>query len=149
MSLNPLAAFLKTHLYLIRGRLHFPRNRVGEVITLPDGRKLTIFRQVIVDPAPGQPQTPGGAFHVQFHLKKMSPAVNKLFSLLPIPFFVGLPGFRSKLWLVDEATGDFHGMYCWDAVQDAQNYAHSFAMQFMMWRSVPGSVHAEVTTAEE
>jgi hypothetical protein len=41
----------------------------------------------------------------------MSPRQNKLFSLLPIPFFVGLPGFRSKLWMVNEATSDCQRKY--------------------------------------
>jgi hypothetical protein len=75
----------------------------------------------------------------------MTTAQNKRFSLLPIPFFIGLPGFRSKLWMADVATGDCQGLYEWDTVQDAETYAHSFAMKFMMMRSVPGSVSWTVT----
>lgn len=68
----------------------------------------------------------------------MSARQNKLFSLLPIPFFVGLPGFRSKLWMLNEASGDFQGIYEWDSVEHVKNYANSFAIKFMTMRSARG-----------
>ena len=144
MSYNPLLAFLRTHCYLLGSRLHFPRDRVGETLMIEDGEEFVIFRQVIVDPGKDRPEKPGAVFRVRFHVANMSPEKNKLFSLLPIPFFVGLPGFRSKLWTLNEANGDFQGIYEWDTVRDAQNYANSFAMWFMTKRSVPGSVFHEV-----
>jgi hypothetical protein len=70
----------------------------------------------------------------------MSHAQNVRFSRLPMPFFLGLPGLRSKLWLYNQQTGDSCGLYEWDTIQDAQNYKNSFAAQFMARRSVPGSV---------
>ena len=57
---------------------------------------------------------------------------------------LGLPGFRSKLWLLDETTGDFGGIYEWDTVEDAANYEVSYAMRFSKWRSVPGSFSTDV-----
>jgi len=144
MHFNPFLSLLKTLSYAINGRLHFPEDRVGEVITMEYGQQFVIFRQVIVDPSQYQPDKPGAIFRVRFHVIHMSPKQNKLVSLLPIPFFTGLPGFRSKLWTLNETTGNFQGIYEWDTVQDAENYARSFAMRFMTMRSVPGSVSYEI-----
>ena len=58
--------------------------------------------------------------------------------------FLGLPGFRSKLWLYNEATGEFGGIYEWDTVEDADNYDKSYAMKFSHWRSVPGKFRTTV-----
>jgi hypothetical protein len=60
-----------------------------------------------------------------------------------------LPGFRTKLWTVDENNGDFQGIYEWETLQDAENYAHSFAMQFMTNRSLPGSVSFQIKPDSE
>ena len=146
MSLNPFVAFLKTISYLVRGRLHFPRDRIGEVLVSEDALKFVIFRHVLVDSAQDQPKIPGAIFTVRFRVTNMSPKQNKVFSLLPMPFFVGLPGFRSKLWMLNDTYGIFQGLYEWDTLQDAKNYAHSFAMKFMKKRSVPGSVSYEIMT---
>lgn len=143
-SLEPFSSWLRANAQLLTGRVRFPRDRVGSVVTMPNGRDYTVFRQVVLRPRPGQPDQPGALFTPYFHVAGMSPGLNRLFSLLPIPFFVGLPGFRSKLWLVDPATGDFAGLYEWDTVEDAESYSRSFAMRFMTRRSVPGSVSCEV-----
>jgi len=143
--MNPLRSFVTANLALLTGRLRFPRGRVGEAIALPDGTRGRVFRQVLHAPAPGQPAQPGARFHVRFHVAGMSPRLNILFSLLPIPFIAGLPGFRSKLWLLDEMRGDFHGLYERQTVADAKAYAHSFALRFMTGRSVPGSVAYDIT----
>ncbi len=142
-DLHPLKSSLRTVRFLIQGRLHFPKERIGEQILL-DGEPWIIFRQAILDPWPNQPQKPGAIFRPRFHVRGMSLHQNILFSWLPIPFYVGLPGFRSKLWMYNQATGDFAGYYEWDTVEDAQNYSQSFAAKFMMNRSVPGSVSFRV-----
>jgi hypothetical protein len=142
--MNPFRAFLKTHCYLLTGRLHFPKERVGETFTLGDDQEFMIFRQVIVDPPQGQRAKPGALFRVRFRVANMTPEQNKHFSILPIPFITGLPGFRSKLWMHNHATGESQGVYQWDRVDDARNYANSFAMKFMTRRAVPGSISHEV-----
>lgn len=35
-------------------------------------------------------------------------------SLLNTPFFVGFPGFVSKLWLANDEHGVYRGLYQWD-----------------------------------
>jgi hypothetical protein len=145
--MNPLSSFVAANLALLTGRLRFPRGRIGDIVSLPEGTRGRVFRQAIYTPA-GDPGQPRARFHVRFHVAGMSPRINILFSLLPIPFFAGLPGFRGKLWLLDGATGDFHGLYAWQTVADAEAYAHSFAMRFMTGRSVPGSVAYDITPLE-
>jgi len=140
---TPLNSLVKAIGYIFAGRLHFPRSRVGERLEL-DGETWVIFRQVIVDPVSAQPQQPGAIFRPRFHVQGMSLRQNMLFSWLPIPFYIGLPGFRSKLWMFNESSGDFAGYYEWDTVEDATRYSQSFAANFMTRRSVPGSVSFRV-----
>ncbi len=144
MRLNPLASALKTAGYLFHGRIHFPHQRLGEVLILEGGQPFRVFRPAVIDPTADQPEKPGAIFIPRFHVAGMSPRMNILFSWLPIPLIVGLPGFRSKLWLLDETTGDFAGYYEWDTVQDAENYQHSFAAWFMTGRSRPESVSCRI-----
>ncbi len=141
---SPLRSFLNTFNYLLRGRLHFPQDRQDQELTMADGQTLAIFRQARVDPAPDQPQNPQATLIVRFQVARLTARQNELFSLLPMPFFIGLPGFRSKLWTVNRQTGISQGIYQWDTVQDAENYAKSFAMDFMTRRSVPGSVSWQI-----
>ena len=149
MSARPFHSLLKTIGYIIKGRLHFPRHRIGESVTMEDGDNFTIFRHVVVSPSSNQGEPPHAVFRVRFRIENMSPQQNKRFSLIPIPFFIGLPGFRSKLWMTNETTGFNQGVYEWNTIQDAHNYANSFAMKFMEKRSVPGSISYQITKITE
>jgi hypothetical protein len=131
------------------GRVHFPKGRVGETITMDDGRRFEIFRQAIVDAKDVKNTAPGARFIVRFRLANMSMEINKPFSLIPMPFCIGVPGFRNKLWTLDRESGDFQGIYEFDTVEDADNYAHSFAVTFMTGRSMPGSVSYKILPLKE
>lgn len=146
MKLNPFRSLLKSIYYVCTGRLRFPSNRVGENITMPDGRTYAIFRRAVVKQGKNQSQKPSALFQVRFRITSMTPKQNEIFSLLPIPFITGLPGFRSKLWMVDRKTGECQGVYEWDTIEDAQRYADSFAMRFMSGRAAPGSVWYRIYT---
>lgn len=65
-------------------------------------------------------------------------------SYLTLFGFLGMPGFRSKLWLFNPETGEFGGIYEWDTVEDADNYDKSYAMRFSKWRSIPGKFWTDV-----
>ncbi|MFX1537572.1 MAG: hypothetical protein ACFFDI_25500 [Promethearchaeota archaeon] len=139
MRFNPFYSFIRTFWYIASRRVHFPLNRIGEELEVKDER-FVIFRQVIIDPHPNQQEKPGAIFRVRFRLANMSLKQNIRFSRLPIPFFIGLPGFRSKIWMHNESTGWCFGIYEWDSVQAAEKYVQSFAVRFMTRRSVPGSI---------
>ncbi|MFC1935395.1 hypothetical protein ACFLX9_01320 [Chloroflexota bacterium] len=139
-----VVSLLKTLGYFATGRLHLPRGRIGELLTMEDGQETTIFRQVIVDTRQDQRERPGAILRIRFHFAHGGPKQNRLLSLIPIPFIVGLPGFRSKTWTLDKDSGGFQGIYEWDTVQDAETYKNSFAIKLMTKRAVPGSIAFEV-----
>ena len=123
--------------------IYFPRSNIGKHIRIDSKDYAKIFRQVIiwnqcVD------EKYASLFHVSFHLKSMSPRMNKFYSRLPIPFFVGLPGFCAKFWCIDTRNGDFHGFYKWQSKEHAMVYSKSYAMEFMAKRSVPESIYYEI-----
>jgi hypothetical protein len=134
---------VKSLVYLITGRLRFPRQRVGQTIEL-DGEPWRIFREAGVSPRGGDPAAPEAIFRPRFHVARMSVRQNIFFSLLPMWLIFGMTGFRSKLWLVNPQTGDFSGLYTWNTLEDAENYQRSPAGRFMTNRSVPGSVSFQV-----
>jgi len=148
-QLSAIGGVLAT-LRLIAGRrVRFPRGHVGGLVTLPDGRTYRIFREVVIDPRPGQPDVPGAIFIPRFHVRGMSPRRNIAFSWLPAMLIIGLPGLRSKRWLIHDETGDFAGLYEWDTVADAKRYESSSAMDFMRNRSFPASVSSRVLRRDE
>ncbi|MCC6613016.1 MAG: YdhR family protein [Anaerolineae bacterium] len=138
---SPLGVVARSAALMLGGRTIYPRERVGQTITLDDGRQYRIFREVIMRDNP--PREGGGVFRVWFQTK-MSVPHTMTFSLLTRIGFVGMPGFRGKLWLVDEATETFGGIYQFDSVEDARRYQESFAMRFSEWRSRPGCFATEV-----
>lgn len=142
MKFNPIFVILKTIGLLLMGRVRFPKKQVGTTIVV-EGKEYTIFRQVVMKPKVTQPEVPEGVFRVWFSTK-MSVSGAIRFSMLTLLGFIGLPGFRSKLWVVNKNTGEFGGIYEWDTVQDAYNYDKSYAMKFSKWRSVPGRFKTEV-----
>lgn len=142
MSLNPFHAFLKTILYFITRKIHFPKKYAGKSVIMTDGQQFKIFRHVAMSTQLNG-ENPA-VFRVKFHLVNMSPERNIRYSLIPMLFILGLPGFRAKFWTLNESNGDFQGIYQWDTFEDAKNYANSFALNFMTSRSVPGSVSYEI-----
>jgi hypothetical protein len=142
---NLLLSLINTVGYACTGRLHFPRNRVGTEFDV-DGKKWIIFREAVIRPRKGQPEKPGAIFMPRFHVAGMSLRQNIVFSLLPMCFILGLPGFRSKLWMYNSESGDSAGYYEWDTIEDAENYRNSQAVTFMTRRSAPGSVSFKVTS---
>ena len=47
--------------------------------------------------------------------------------IVTTPFFVGVEGFRSKLWMYDPETGSYAGLYDWDDPDAAEAYARGGA----------------------
>ena len=130
---------------LLNGRIRFPKNKLGECIQGEE--ELRIFRQVVVDPAGDQPDSPAAIFKVCFHFARFSENTNKTLSLIPIPLIVAQPGFRSKTWLVGQTTGIYQGFYEFDTVRDAENYWTSFPLNLMKKRAVPESLTYRISKA--
>jgi hypothetical protein len=138
MLAGVLRSLLKTAAYVLTGRLHFKKDHLGQVVTSEDGQDYKVFREVVVDRRSDQPEKPGTVFVLRFQVTNLSPRQNQLFSLLPIPLYIGFPGFRSKVYTIHGI--DCQSIYEFDSVQDAKNYSQSAALKFITRRSAPDSV---------
>lgn len=145
MEPRPLPTIARGLRILLSGRAVFPKHSLNQILRLENGRSYRVFRQIILRPLPGDPANPQGIFRVWFH-SRSSTRFTILYSWLMIPIFAGMPGFRLKFWLVDDASGDFGGIYEWNSLEDAARYANSFAMRLSKLRSLPGCFSAEVFT---
>jgi hypothetical protein len=140
-----MAVLFRTLLLSARDRVHFDGSLEG--VALEDrGERFLAFRRVVLDARERPP--PGATFRVRFAFRNLSAAANRLLSLIPIPFIVAQPGFRSKTWLLGETTGDFMGWYEFDTVEAAQAYWHSLPLRMMRRRAAPGSLTHTVTATE-
>ena len=124
---------------LVKGRVHFPKDSIGQVVHCDD-EDFIPFRKVTLDPTADQPEQPGAIFEVRFHFAKFSARTNIRLSLIPIPFIIVQPGFRSKTWMLGEKSGAFRGLYEWDSLEDANNYWNSFPMKLMRNRAAEDSL---------
>lgn len=129
--------------YRLHGRVHFPKECIGDVFQGPE-EEFVVFRKLVLDPTEVQPKNPGAVFNVRFHFANLSVMANKKLSLIPAPFIAAQPGFRSKTWMLGRDTGIFQGVYEWDSVVDAEAYWTSFPLSLMKRRAVPGSVSYEI-----
>jgi len=125
------------------GRVHFIKDCIGDVENGED-EHFEVFRKVILDPSKDQPEKPGAIFSVRFSFARYAAKTNRFLSLIPIPFIVAQPGFRSKTWMIGQKTGAFQGIYEWDSVEDAKKYWTSFPLKLMKSRAVPATLTHEI-----
>jgi hypothetical protein len=144
---NPVSSAFNTAGFVLTSRLHFPKDRLGEMVTDDAGHEYRIFRQVLVDPRSDQPAVPGATLILHFKVTNMSPAANQLFSFLPLALYIGDPGFRSKLFTIN--GDDCQSIYQWDTINDAENSLKWVALKTIIGRAVPGSVTSKIVPAGE
>ncbi len=126
---------------------------LGEPVLMSDGRTYVPFRHTVRDPATWSHDGSPAVLQPRFHLRVLPAHRRRLHSLFRVvcivttPFFVGLPGFRSKLWMVDPYTGDFAGLYEWDDADTARAYAEGLS-RVLRALSTRGSVSYEVVEGE-
>lgn len=147
MSLNsqlPLVLLVRATGFRLCGRVCFPRDDVG-AIEPGDEEDFVVFRKVVLDPAGDQPSKPGAIFRVRFQFARFSDRTNRFLSLIPLPFIVAQPGFRSKTWMQGIRSGAFQGVYEWDSVEDAEQYWDSFPMRLMRKRAAPGTLARDIS----
>jgi hypothetical protein len=145
MPFSPFWSIVKTAGYVLSGRLRFPRQRIGEIVTDDQGRQYTVFRQIVVAPTRGKAQDPGAILTLHFKVTNLTPRTNQLYSLLPLPLYLGDPGFRSKLFTIHGE--DCQSIYEWDSARNAEKYVQSIALKSILLRSVPGSFKVAITPA--
>jgi len=128
---------------LLRGYVHFPKEYVGDVLTMEDGKMFTVFRRLKVD---GKGYNPDdlAVFKVRFKFKNLSTGANKRLSIIPAPFLMGMKGFREKIWIINESTNDFQGIYQWSSKEAAMHYPDTFIFKLMTKRAAPSTISYEI-----
>jgi hypothetical protein len=115
---------------LLHRHLHLRSARVGHSVRVPDGREFTVFRESWREgarhPAPvvllvwfRLHGVPAGARIRRWLFERES--------ILNTILYAGMPGFRVKLWMVDERTSQYAGLYEWDGEADALRYGRYIA----------------------
>jgi hypothetical protein len=111
-----------------RRQVRLPRGNLGRTIHFADGSSARVYRETVVpDRTPREPCF----LAVSFRLRRVRGRAHMLFrleSILNTPLFVGFPGFVSKLWLANDESGLYRGLYEWDGSAAAESYARS------LWR---------------
>ena len=54
---GPFSSIVRAIYLLIQGRIHFPKDRLGEIVN--EGEEFEIFRHMTLDPDKDQPEKPG------------------------------------------------------------------------------------------
>ncbi len=134
--LPPVCLLVAVVLTLL-GRLRLRRRYVGRVLEMDDGRRFRVFRHLSQRSSSG---VAPAVLVVRFRFARFSQRVNRLLSLVPVPLIGGFPGFRDKLWTVDEGTGDWQGVYEWESARAVELYRRSFVLGVMNRRADPGSI---------
>jgi hypothetical protein len=133
---------------LLARRIRLRTQRVGRPLTMSDGHVFVPFRETVAT-APRRAGVTPAVLHPRFRLRGMGrpgSLRNRIFRRLCIvttPFFVGLDGFRSKLWMYDPATDVYAGLYDWDDPAAASAYATGLC-RVLRLVSKPGSVSSEL-----
>jgi hypothetical protein len=128
-----------------RRRLHIDEP-LADRATLPDGRVLTVFRQTSCD---GEPAGGDVTLAVWFHLRGVPPGsrvrrwIFERESILNTVLYAGVPGFRTKLWLVDPESCDYAGLYGWCGAAAAEHYGR-YISAVLRPLSVRGSIGYQV-----
>ena len=112
---------------LLDGSVQFPRERLGDVLELPNGDTFIVYRETEL--ARGVDDSEDRVvlvFGMGVEGREVSETVRGvLFDPLAnvaTPFFAGMPGFRRKLWLAGTQQGAFLELYEWATREDADRF---------------------------
>jgi hypothetical protein len=129
---------------LLKGRVHFPKEHLGRILTLDNGQEYTVFRHLRVDAEKGT-DVPAAVFIVRFKFARFPLLINKGLSLFPIPFLIARPGFQEKMWTINR-DGYFQGIYQFASMEFAEAYPLSFVFKAMKRRSATGTLSYEIVS---
>ena len=135
---SSVASFLKL---VFLKKLYFTGVRQGKGYLLPDKIVYSVFRETIND-----------SYHndralvlvVGFRLRLLRTVslCHCLFQRLCIvttPFWSGLRGFHNKVWMVDQKTKKYAGVYEWYGIKNVEQYL-DILLPLLYFFSVSGTV---------
>jgi hypothetical protein len=130
-------------LNVLKGKIHFPEEYIGENLKMEDGQQFKVFRRLKV--TTGKNNTGDSTvFKVRFKFKNLDIGINKSLSLIPAPFLMGMEGFQEKFWTCHAKTGYFQGIYQWKSKKFAEKYPESFIFKLMTKRAAEGTLSYEI-----
>lgn len=144
-------SFGETVRLALRGELRSPKDRVGTVVTFPEGVRSEVFRETRVDERSFRLPA---VLVFEFRLRGMGPKRRLLHAMfrtgcvVNTPLFAGFPGFGTKLWMTDLGTGGYRGLYEWYGADLAHAYASALA-RILTPVSVQGSVRYRVIPGQQ
>lgn len=142
--LTLLIVFANTFIVnMFSGRVHFHEKHIGQNLIMEDGKKFTVFRRLKINNNTDMAND-NAVFKVRFQFKNLGPSINKRLSIMPVPFLIGMKGFREKYWTLDENSGFFQGIYQWESKEFAEKYPNSLIFKFMTNRSAKGTLSYEI-----
>ena len=130
---------------LAADRLASPQTYLGRRLRFADGSTSFVFRETAIR---GRDPRDPAVLVVQFRLRAFGHRrwLHALFRrecILHTPLFAGFPGFQTKLWISDIATGTYRGLYEWDGPGKAADYADHL-VRLLVPLSTSGSVRYHV-----
>ncbi|AXG06887.1 hypothetical protein DU500_10845 [Haloplanus rubicundus] len=123
-----LQALVRSVGYLLRGRIEFPRGRLGDVLELSEGDRFVCYRETALRPAVEADRDDGVVlvFGLESADRETGATIRSVLfdpaANVATPFFAGMPGFRRKLWLAGRREGEFLELYEWATVEDAERF---------------------------
>ncbi len=132
---------------LLSGRIRFPKDRVGKLLTMEDGEAHFVFSDVRFASSRSLPAESMTVLRVHSKFDRYPHAINRRLFLIPIPIITGMPGFRRKIWTFCEKSGYYQGIYQFESMELAEGYRRSLLMRVLEKRSVPGSTSFELLPA--
>jgi hypothetical protein len=126
----------------LHGELKLKRRRVGKDYAVENGI-YEIFRETESLKVEGETVI----LVIGFRLKliRSNAFLHWVFQrvcILTTPFWSGLTGFKTKLWMVDPKTNNYLGIYDWRGKKEAKKYL-DFLLPVLNFFSVPSSVWAQ------
>lgn len=134
---------------LSAGSMRLRRDRVGERYRVDDGGRYDIFRDTLSSDGSMEPCA---VLVVGFRLRLIgtNPVLHWVFQricILTTPIWSGFPGFRAKLWMVDQGSKNYLGIYEWAGTRNARSYV-DWLVGVLLPLSTKGSVWYEVVPGE-
>jgi hypothetical protein len=129
---------------LLSGRIRFPKDRTGKLLTMENGEEYYVFDDVQVVSSRPQLAESMTVLRVRFKFDRYSDAVNRRLFQIFTPIITGMPGFQRKIWTFCEKSGDYQGIYQFESMELAERYRKSPIMWVLEKRSVPGSISYEL-----
>ena len=135
---NPLVCLLLSLWRVLFGRLKYSKEYVGTNLQMENGEVYQIFRHIRSIPQSQDEQ--GFVFIVNFKFARLSQSANRFVSKVPMLLITGFPGFRVKMYAVNQQTGYWLGIYKWESKKALDAYKKSFVLRIMNSRAIDGSV---------